>query len=78
MAGRPLMGAPAGVHPRREMPAGRAMRSPTENRAMYMPPPGMPPPGPTCMFTPQGKKQQRDENMEEEILAEVYVNAARM
>ena len=25
MAGRPLMGAPAGVQPRREMPAGRAM-----------------------------------------------------
>jgi hypothetical protein len=76
MAGRPLMGAPAGVQPRREIPAGRAQRSPTENRGMYMPPPGMPPPGP--MFTPQSRKQQRDENMEEEVLSEGYVNAARM
>jgi hypothetical protein len=76
MAGRPLRGAPAGVQPRREVPAGRTLRSPTENRALNMPPPGMPPPGP--QFTPQRRKQQRDEVMEEETLDEGYVNAARM
>ena len=76
MADRPLRGAPAGVQPRREVPAGRALRSPTENRAQSMPPPGMPPPGP--QFTPQSRKQQRDEVMEEECLEEGYVNAARM